>query len=339
MKRTIYYIISLSLSAAAILLLIRIAGFENLVNTIKHISVPLLLLSIAVYSTSWFFRTTRLSMFVNRNGTSVQATTLFKVNISGFALNSFSPAKLGDAATIGFLRLYGIQGGRAAAIIVQTRVLDLLSIVLMALCGIMFSMEGTSPSWIRKTILICVIIVLLPYFVVWSQRIHNLPKGLKQFAHRSQRAPIRYVLTKASDIYQAYSDIVYDQRLFLMSLFYSSLIWATEGITCFIIAHAVGAKPSIALILLAVALANMGKGVPVTPGGIGVYESVMVAVLSLQEYLIETSLAIALCDHLVKKGFTISIGIPTTLNIVGFSLSRLKQYLKTPLAEKNGSFE
>jgi uncharacterized protein (TIRG00374 family) len=209
----------------------------------------------------------------------------------------------------------------------------------MALCGIIFSLKGSFPSWIAKTILICVIIVLLPYCVVWSQSIHNLPKRLRLFADRSQRALIRYVFTKASDIYQAYSDIVYDRRLFLVSLFYSCLIWATEGISCFVIAHAVGANPSIAIILLAVALANIGKGIPVTPGGIGVYESVMVAVLSLQGYPIETSLAIALCDHLIKKGFTISIGIPTTLNIVGFSLSRLKQYLKTPLADKNGSFK
>jgi len=335
----VYYVLSLITSAGALILLIHVAGFENLSNAIKRISVPLLLLSMAVYGTSWVFRTMRLSMFVNRNGTSVQVRTLFKINISGFALNNFSPAKLGDAAAIGFLRMYGIQGGRAAAIIVQTRVLDLLSIVLMALCCIMLSLENSLPSWITKTMFICIIIIFLPYIVVWSQKIHNLPVKLRRFADRAERAPIRYIFTKAADIYQAYSDIAYDRSLFLVSLFYSVLIWLIEGISCFVIAQALGADLSMAVILLAVALANVGKGVPVTPGGIGVYESVMVAVLSLQGCPVETSLAIALCDHLTKKIFTVSIGIPATLNIVGFSISRLKQYLKTPLAAKNGSLE
>lgn len=335
----IYYILSLITSAGALILLIRVAGFENLSNVIKRISVPLLLFSMAVYGTSWFFRTMRLSMFVNRNGTFVRARTLFKINISGFALNNFSPAKLGDAATIGFLRMYGIQGGRAAAIVVQTRVLDLLSIVLMALCGMMLSLGNSFPSWVTKTIFICVIIIPMPYIVVWSQKIHNLPGRLKGFSDRARRAPIRYLFEKAADIYQAYSDIAYDRSLFLISLFYSVLIWVIEGISCFVIARAVGADLSMAISISAVALANIGKGVPVTPGGIGVYEGVMVAVLSLQGLQIETSLAIALCDHLTKKVFTVLIGIPATFNIVGFSLSRIKENLKTPLAVKNEQYE
>jgi uncharacterized protein (TIRG00374 family) len=329
----VYYILSLITSVIALILLIHVAGFENMSNAIRRASVPLLLLSVVIYGTSWIFRTMRLSMFVNRNGTSVRPGTLFKVNISGFALNNVSPARLGDAATIGYLRLYGIKGGRSTAIVVQTRVLDLLAIILMALCGIIFYLENPFPSWTIKVIFVCAIICLFPYGIVWSRKIHDLPGRLRRFAGGTQNAPIRYISMKASEIYQAYSDIIYDRRLFFVSVFYSCVIWTIEGLTCYIIARAVDADLPLTIILSSVALANIGKGVPVTPGGIGVYESIMVAVLSLQGCPVEISLVIALCDHLIKKGFTISIGIPATLNIAGFSLSRLKHYMKTPLAE------
>jgi uncharacterized protein (TIRG00374 family) len=339
MKRVVYYILSLITSAVALILLIHVAGSENLSNVIKHISAPLLLLSLGVYGTSWVFRTMRLSLFVNQNETSIRQLSLFKMNISGFALNNISPARLGDAATIGYLRMYGVRGGRSTAIIVQTRVLDLLSIIFLALCGIIFSLESSFPSWIIRVIFICGILCLLPYCVVWSQKIHGLPERLRRFAEGTKSSPIRYITIKASDIYQAYSDIVYNRRLFFVSVFYSVLVWTIEGLSCYIIARATGADLPLAIVLSAVALANIGKGAPVTPGGIGVYESIMVTVLSLQGCPVETSLVIALCDHLLKKGFTITIGIPATLNIAGYNLSRLRQNLKTPLAEKNGSFK
>jgi len=56
-------------------------------------------------------------------GKNIGIFDLFKLYISGYALNVMLPAKLGDVATVGYLKMKGVHIGRSAAIILQTRIL------------------------------------------------------------------------------------------------------------------------------------------------------------------------------------------------------------------------
>jgi len=73
--------------------------------------------------------------------------------------------------------------------------------------------------------------------------------------------------------------------------------------------------------IFGVALANIAKIIPATPGGIGLYEGVIVIVFSAANVGYNDALAVAVLDHLVKNLYLIVIGIPAT-SMIGFDTAK-----------------
>ena len=74
-------------------------------------------------------------------------------------------------------------------------------------------------------------------------------------------------------------------------------------------------------------MANVSKTVPLTPGGIAVYEGVMTLVLVRFGASYGIALVIAVLDHLTKKGFNLAIGLPATVNF-GLSMKQMWELKK-----------
>ena len=62
--------------------------------------------------------------------------------------------------------LSGIIIGRAAAIVVQTRLLDLLGLVLLFLPTFALALDGGYPRWILPIYLGCIVVAMTPLAVV-----------------------------------------------------------------------------------------------------------------------------------------------------------------------------
>jgi uncharacterized membrane protein YbhN (UPF0104 family) len=71
----------------------------------------------------------------------------------------------------------------------------------------------------------------------------------------------------------------------------------------------------ISLIFLAVALGNIAKIFPITPGAIGTYEVALTAVFGLGGIKPEIGFTVAVLDHIIKNSITLIGG--------GFALSGL----------------
>ena len=110
------------------------------------------------------------------------------------------------------------------------------------------------------------------------------------------------------NIYYAYSHIVHDRYLFASSIFLSLLIWGIKGLTCYL----------------------------TTPGGVGIYESIIISVLILAGFEMDVALAVAISDHVTKKLFTLAIGVPGTGGIIGSHWRHLGAYFKSPKIKFNG---
>jgi hypothetical protein len=87
----------------------------------------------------------------------------------------------------------------------------------------------------------------------------------------------------------------------------SLLLWFSDIFVCYIIALSFG-NPDFVLVALAVALGNIVKALPITPGGIGTYEAALTAILS-SGYSTGAAFTIALVDHAVKNVSTMVLGI------------------------------
>ena len=102
----------------------------------------------------------------------------------------------------------------------------------------------------------------------------------------------------------------------------SLLIWGMDIFTCFLVLKSfptVGVSISsmymISLIFLAVALGNIAKIFPITPGAIGTYEVALTAVFGIGGIKPEIGFTVAVLDHIIKNSITLIGG--------GFALSEL----------------
>ena len=62
-------------------------------------------------------------------------------------------------------------------------------------------------------------------------------------------------------------------------------------------------------------IGNVGKSAPATPGAVGIYESVLAAVLVLFGVSFDLAIVVAILDHAIKNLFTLAIGVPATAGI------------------------
>ena len=112
------------------------------------------------------------------------------------------------------------------------------------------------------------------------------------------------------------------------SVLLSLLIWFFEIFTLYFIALSMNISVPILFMIFGVALANIAKIVPATPGGIGLYEGIIVAVFSAANVGYNNALAIAVLEHLAKNLYILLIGVPAT-SMIGFDTTKfLKSDLK-----------
>ena len=307
--------LALGVGIGILVLLVYFAGFERFINVLRQVSPAWIAAAVLVYASSWIFRTWRLKSLTGPSGKTIRAFDLFKYHISGYALNSFLPAKLGDAATVIYLKMVGINLGRAVAIIFQTRILDLLAIVLLSTPAVILVLGRSAPGWIVTTFIFCALIVAAPLAMVAFDRKRYTARIFERLGKKSGNRMFRLAAEKAGDTYQGYHEIVSDPLLLAGSILLSLGIWGLEGSAGFVVARALGVPVSFLPVLLAVTIGNIGKAAPATPGSVGIYEGIFAAVLVLFGVPLEMAIAVAILDHLLKKLFNITVGGLATIRI------------------------
>ncbi len=92
----------------------------------------------------------------------------------------------------------------------------------------------------------------------------------------------------------------------------SLLIWGMDILTCYLVLKAFPAAGidlssmyMISLIFLAVAIGNIAKTFPITPGAIGTYEVALTAVFGLGGIKPEIAFTVAVLDHIIKNAITL----------------------------------
>ena len=310
-------------ASAIILVLIYSVGFENIFRVIAYASPVGLISAVFIYSISWILRAVRLESLCKNVGAHVGIKELFKIYISGNALNVILPAKLGDAAVMGYLKMHGISIGMSAAITVQCRILDVIALVLFTLPSAILLFPEALPEWIRFIIIASALIVLLPIAIVLLSRCmgsENILKMIPELKTKSKH--LHLFAEKAKEAYFGYLKIASEKQLFSFTLLISLFIWLLDILTCYEVSLAIGVQVPTSVAVLAVSLANIGKSAPATPGSIGIYESILAAILALFGISMQLAVPIAILDHAIKNLFTLALGVPATMS-QGLSLYEL----------------
>jgi uncharacterized protein (TIRG00374 family) len=314
-------------AALAILILAFVATFlgaSDILENVKHASFRTLALASLVYCISWPLRGVRFQQILKRLGNQYGIGFLTGSIFISQSANVILPARIGDLS-----RMYILKKSKDLAFttsfssLTVERVFDIVaitSIAILASSGAASRFE--LAPWMDSMIKLSGLAVVLFFSILFivSFREGHTTKRLKM--ENSRNGLSGKIKDFASAFLHQMSVVAVHPSAFLAVTASSLLIWGMDIFTCFLVLKSfptVGVSISsmymISLIFLAVALGNIAKIFPITPGAIGTYEVALTAVFGIGGIKPEIGFTVAVLDHIIKNSITLIGG--------GFALSEL----------------
>ncbi|WP_049921550.1 lysylphosphatidylglycerol synthase transmembrane domain-containing protein [Halopiger djelfimassiliensis] len=308
--------------------------------------------AVAVYAISWPLRGRRyrdvLTTMGHRNGTAFLTLAVFVSQTANLAI----PARIGDAVRAYVVNTRAVPYTAGFASLAVERVFDLATIAVLAGAATAWLVVGGDATPLRiaaetggaRTAFIAAAVVStatvgVGVVVVTSARIdHGLGTRLRAFADGSPRleALLESVLGFVGDV-----QLVARQPRALASIGGTSLlVWTLDVLTAVLVLAALESGltfgSSLAVGTLAVSVGNLAKVLPLSQGGVGLYEAAFTAlVVGLTPVGPSTALAAAIVDHALKNGVTL-VGGAGAVTALGISLSDAAEESRT--ARDTGNF-
>jgi uncharacterized membrane protein YbhN (UPF0104 family) len=296
MRITKRKIILTSILAILILFLIAsIIGRADIIDTLRTASPALIALSILVYLVSWPLRGIRYQQILAQIGVKENLNFLVGCIAVSQSANVFLPARIGDVARAYLLKkMKNISWITGLSSLVVERMFDILAITVIGGFAVLGLRGMLLDQWITEVITIAgfatvTVFVLLVLFLKFRTTIGGVAaRFIKEIAVVST-----------------------NPRAFAIVFTGSLLVWLVDILTCFVILNAFSETVSysmIPIVFLAIAVGNLTKIVPITPGSIGPYEAVLTGIFSLGGIDTAIGFAAAVLDHFVKNLVTLILG-------------------------------
>ena len=333
---------SRSIAAGAVIGLLAIAlmgvylPLDQIIEKIGDADPNLVGAGALVYLLSWPLRGARYRDILAELGYRERVSFLTGAVFISQMGNLVAPARLGDG-----VRAYVVKTRRSVpyptgfASLAVERVFDLLTIAALAgvvLLGLVVTgselsfgdAAGSGVEQSGQTALAVAAVVGLTAILAVVAIVATA---------RSDRSRIRPIVERFSDdsyvgyvagIFERFvgdvQTVAADWRSFLRVGASSLLIWTLDVVTAFLIIRAfegasqIDAAFLLAVCFFAVSVGNLAKVLPISPGGIGLYEGAFtLLVVATTPLLRETAFAAAIVDHAVKNAVTIAGGVVSML--------------------------
>jgi conserved hypothetical protein len=311
----------------AVLILAFVATFlgaSNILENMKQASFKTLVLASLVYCISWPLRGVRFQQILKRLGNQYGLGFLTGSIFISQSANVILPARIGDLSRMYILKKSkDLDFTTSFSSLTVERVFDIVAITSIAIlassgAASKFELAPWMDSLIKLSGLAVVLFFLILFIVSFRESVTT--KILK--TENSQNGLSGKIKGFVSTFLHQMSIVAVQPSAFLAVTASSLLIWGTDIFTCFLVLKSfptVGVNISstymVSLIFLAVALGNIAKTFPITPGAIGTYEVALTAVFGLGGINPNIGFTVAVIDHIIKNSITLIGG--------GFALSEL----------------
>jgi uncharacterized protein (TIRG00374 family) len=301
-------IISLVLPIVLLILFVRsLPGFklDELPGNILRANGLLLLAAFAIFYAGFPLRGLRWSLLIRATGYPLRVRDGTEIIFISWLVNCLVPAKLGDLYRAYLLKINStVSLSRTFGTVFIERVLDLFAIVVFGLASGYWSFRGRLPAEVQVV------------FAIGVGFVTVLAAGLLSMRNFGRRIIIALPLPdRVLEFYDRFEEGVFSAvglRALPRLIVITGFIWATEAMRLFFVVEALG-FPDVHLgISGAFFVALTGSlltAVPLTPAGIGVVETGVVAVLTIVYNIGQAeALAITLVDRAISVLSIIVLG-------------------------------
>lgn len=261
------------------------ADYGDLAGALAEFEWPLLPVALGLTLVNYLIRFWRWQIYLARLGLDVPAGHSFLVFGAGLTM-TLSPAKLGEVLKSALLRRsYGIPVSRSAPIVVVERMTDALGIVVLGVLALVAAQS--SSGW--------------PLLVVAAAGAALLVVAL--------RAPLHPRLHRLAEARSAALDLV-GVRLLLGATLLSAASWFFECLAAYVCVRGLGIDTGLADVTLVFTVASLAGALSFLPGGLGVAEGSMTALLQLLAGLARAeAVAATVLIRLVTLWFAVAVGL------------------------------
>ncbi|NOQ29369.1 MAG: flippase-like domain-containing protein [Methanosarcinales archaeon] len=299
-------------SILAILILFLVAGLigvRDIADTLRTASPALILLAIPVYLISWPLRGIRYQQILAQLGHRERPDFLVGCISLSQSANVILPARIGDVVRAYLLKkMKNIPLTTGFSSLAVERIFDILAITMIGGFAVLGLQGMLLDRWITDVIMIAGLATLAVFgLLVLFLKLRTTIGGV------------------AARFIREIAVVSTNPRAFAIVFTGSLLVWLFDILTCFVVLSAFlkGASLSmIPIVFLAIAVGNLTKIFPITPGAIGTYELALTAIFSLGGIDPAIGFAAAMLDHIVKNSVTLILG-SAYLSRFGLSWSQL----------------
>lgn len=287
----------------------------------------LLLVAVCVYALSWPVRGRRyndiLGAMDSRCGTWFGTAAVFVSQLANLAV----PARAGDGFRAYLMkRRRGVPYTTGAASLTVERLFDLLALAVFgSLAAVALAVQGHSLASGRVGRYLAagagvaaVALVLATLALILSRR--ELPQAV-ELRHWIDNSRLGWLVDSLVEVGSDVRAVATDRPALLRVGTGSLAIWALDSLTAVLVLWAVTGSavlsPSLVVTgTLAVTVGNLAKVLPLSQGGIGLYEAAFTAVVvTTAPITAAMALGAAILDHALKNGVTVLGGVGSAVAV------------------------
>lgn len=316
--------LAIFIGLSIVLLLVFLANPAKVLESLKLVDLYLLVVAMLVYMLSWLLRVARLQVMVRSLicEKTLGLTAAFRVYIASFAINGIFPLKLGDAAMVGFLRKFGVETSKGAAIVIKGRVLDIIALATLLLLPLsIYRLDNNLVSPVVNAAAASIAIVSSVMLLILLLRTSLIQRIFRRVDRGKEHRRFYSFLRKIESTSEHFVEMLKTPGTMLLCVVLSLGIWFSEGLVYYTLLSGMSNQPKLLPAISAIMIANLGKGIPGIPGGVGIYEGVASSFMVSFGVPFQIGLAAAIVDHLIKKAINLGAGIPSALSM-GYSFKR-----------------
>lgn len=314
-----------------LLLLVVYLAWPEIVRALRYlndVNLWILALMVPAQFISYFSTGEMIFSYLRSKGPIKHLTTLksTRMALEFNFVNHVFPS--GGAAGISYmawqLGYYGISAGRATMAQVIRFVLTFISFVIMLILAMIFMVLDHSVG--RSAIFLSLLLVFLAFigtilviYIVSSRgRLRGVANWLtktinhlvKKITRGKKQVVLRptVLLTFFDDIHDDYLEIRRDKKILLRPFLWSVVANCMDVVLLYIAFWSFGFHVSPAMLFIAFGLSSIASAFAVTPGGAGVYETIMIAFLASAGVPADTAIAGTLLARVLLMVGTIAFG-------------------------------
>ena len=268
MKKSIW---SLIFAIAVYTAIVFLSDAKEVGNALSSISLYWIPLFLSLSLLNYLLRFFKWQYFLARIGVQIPWKESLSVFVAGFSM-TVSPGKLGELLKCFLLKdSRNIPVSRTSPVVVAERITDLISMIFIAIIGLVLVRHGGAMIAVGAGIVFVLAIML---FLLWEKAfgfLTNLLCRIKRISkHRS-----------SFEKFHRNCSSLLDMKSMLVAVPLGILSWGAEALVLCLVSISLGIEPglSIGLALLAHSAGTIAGAVSMIPGGLGLTEITIGAIL------------------------------------------------------------